>query len=235
MPRNVTQKEKYLPKLLEYIDLVNKIPGDIYLPSRQHAYHVTLERNGLQFTDAIRVEEIIKTYETFLEKLPRELRNYVFSDRDLDSVERKIDHLTALKLGLKVLAYSVTQEMIDEEPINLTFDSLQEFAPDYLPTLTIKLGVNENGFIELQSTEFFDFVTVNRIPARRIRECVICEKVFWANRSDKITCSKPCGNILRQRAWRNRNSEEINAKRRSNYAYKRKAVTRKKEKGHGPL
>jgi hypothetical protein len=227
MPRSVTPKEKYLPKLLEYIDMVNKIPEGIDLPSSERAYHATLERNALRRSDTVKEDQIIKTYEAFLKELPKDLRRYVFSDRDLESIEKKVELLASLKFGLKVLAYSVTQEMIDGEPINYTFDSLQEFAPDYLPTLTIKLGVNENGFIELQSSEFFDFVTANKIPARRVRDCVVCEKVFWANRLDKITCSKPCGNVLRQRAWRNRNSKALNAKRRSNYAYKRKSKLNK--------
>ena len=36
----------------------------------------------------------------------------------------------------------------------------------------------------------------------RIRECPICQKLFWAGRSDKRTCSVVCGNTHRQREWR---------------------------------
>lgn len=40
------------------------------------------------------------------------------------------------------------------------------------------------------------------VDIAKIRRCPICEKVFWQNRKDKKTCSKPCSNVLAKRDHR---------------------------------
>jgi len=219
---------EYLPKLLEYIELVNKIPPLADLPSREHAYHLALERNGLQFTDSIHTSEIVKSYKLELRGFPTDLTKYVFSGNDLNEIEKRVELLASLHHGLRTWAYSVTQEILDGEHIDYTFDSIEELSPRSLPTLPVKLTADANGILKLRSTEFFDLISRHQIEARRIRECVTCSNVFWARRKDAITCSQACGNANRQRLWHFRNKEEHNAQRRKNYAYKKRALGRAK-------
>lgn len=80
--------------------------------------------------------------------------------------------------------------------------------------------ISDSNKIEMQSNTFF-LEGVKGIDADRLRICEICNEIFWAKRKDSETCSKSCFNALRQRRHRERNKDEINAKRRENYKYKK--------------
>jgi hypothetical protein len=237
------RKEKeYLPKLLEYIELANKIPKDYCFATFDGVYHVTQERlKGQENIGSS--ENLIETYKELSKEFPYDLYNYVFSELDsgntfetLESIRKKYDFLSSLSHGLGTLAYAVTEEYFGEKvPINETIAGVEEFLPEYVPILTVSISVNNEGFIEAKTSEFFDFITTHKIEARRIRNCVICYKIFWANRVDKWTCSKPCGNTLRQRIWQIENKEEYNEKRRRNYAYKTSMKKQKENKSNGTL
>lgn len=61
--------------------------------------------------------------------------------------------------------------------------------------------------------------------ANRIRSCVVCEKIFYAQRKDRKACSPDCANINRQRSFR-RNQPRYEATRKKN----RKAEKAREEK-----
>ena len=54
---------------------------------------------------------------------------------------------------------------------------------------------------------------VNGIEADRIRQCVMCEKIFWARRTDQKCCSTPHQKLLRTRLWRARYQERYKMSR----------------------
>jgi hypothetical protein len=60
------------------------------------------------------------------------------------------------------------------------------------------------------------------IEADRIRLCPICDKLFWAGRRDKTTCSQRCAGTWRQRTLR--------GARAANRAYKKKVQNLRREK-----
>ncbi len=64
----------------------------------------------------------------------------------------------------------------------------------------------------------------------RIRECVICSRLLWAENKNSFTCSSTCRNALRQRRHREKNKEKINAKRRDNYDRNKKLKEMRKKK-----
>lgn|GEM_PF-6221231 len=43
---------------------------------------------------------------------------------------------------------------------------------------------------------------LEEIEAERIRECEVCERLFWAGRLDQSACRPQCSNVLRARRWR---------------------------------
>lgn len=67
----------------------------------------------------------------------------------------------------------------------------------------------------------------------RIRLCRICKRIFWAKRSDSHTCSKPCQKAYEMKIYRDKHKEEINKKRRENYAYNKKIKKAKAKKTKG--
>lgn len=162
-----------------------------------------------------------------LKQFPGELYHYVFNVDETNASEKfkyivkKVELLSSLNHGLVTLAYAVTQELLAGEPVDETIKGIEEVMPEHSAILTASIEVNKNGYIELKTTEFFDFISSHKIEARRIRSCVICGDVFWAKRIENFACSKKCGNIWRQKKWQSQNKDKYNERRRSNYVYKK--------------
>jgi hypothetical protein len=77
-------------------------------------------------------------------------------------------------------------------------------------TVAVTLRADEVGRFNIVSNDVVAGLLDNELEAHRIRECPICNKLYWAGRITKPTCSKECGNTLRQRRWRETYSEESN-------------------------
>lgn len=86
--------------------------------------------------------------------------------------------------------------------------------------------ISEDNKVEIESNTAF-FNAIKGIEADRLRICEVCSRIFWAKRRDAETCSPNCLNVLRQRRFRLQNKEKVNARRRENYAYKKKLKERK--------
>lgn len=238
------QTRNYLPKLLEYIELVNKIPETVIFPTYNSMADATSKRLGknYSYTD----EDLIESYKIWFEifpynKIPQETYDLMFgeamqsSDDPIEYIIDTIDLLVSVDHGIRTLAYAVRNEHFNGASINEDIKESEYYMPDNSDYSSIKLSVNENGFIEIKTNEFLDFIKENNIEARRVRSCVICNKCFWAFRKDKWTCSKECGNIFRQRNWQSENKEDYNLKRRQNYAYKKLKKRQKEQKNNGTL
>src|SRR5687767_3761492 len=56
----------------------------------------------------------------------------------------------------------------------------------------------DDGKVRFAGADLFTRSTEG-VLADRIRPCEICQKVFWAARIDKVTCSPRCSGVQRQR------------------------------------
>ena len=45
---------------------------------------------------------------------------------------------------------------------------------------------------------------IDGVEAKRIRECAVCYRIFWAGRIDQPSCSTACAHALRNRRYRAR-------------------------------
>ncbi|HEV2882846.1 MAG TPA: hypothetical protein VGX24_16340 [Pyrinomonadaceae bacterium] len=86
--------------------------------------------------------------------------------------------------------------------------------------------ISKDNKIEITSNTVF-FEAIKGIDPDRLRICEVCSHIFWAKRKDAETCSPNCLNVLRQRRFRQQNKEQVNARRRENYAHKKKLKERK--------
>jgi len=240
------KSKNYLPKLLEYIELANKIPDGYSFLTYDEIIKLTFDRNN----GVASSEMIIEIYRYLTSEFPPDLYEYLFTfdsrvksirgdqfDDEFnrtDCIRTKYDLLSSINHAIWTLAYAVTEEFFANESISDNIQGIENYNSGFNTTLPSAVSVNEDGYVELKTTELFDFIATYKIEARRIRLCRICYKIFWANRMDKWTCSKECGNKLRQRNWQLENKEEYNEKRRENYAYKQN-MKNKKEKKNGNL
>lgn len=100
-----------------------------------------------------------------------------------------------------------------------------------LPHLTIQLTRDgEIGKMPGQPFEAFHGLNLDRI-----RACEVCNRIFWAKREDKKTCSAPCLNVFNVRRYRSYSEEkkaEIKERRKANEKLKQNPKVRKKKNGN---
>lgn len=97
--------------------------------------------------------------------------------------------------------------------------SLAKLTPGEFTTIMTDLTVSideQSGVVRFSYPDD-DWLAVTRgVDARRIRQCPVCSKIFWAGRLDQTCCGSACGH-----AWRNR--EYRSTKKRAQYANARAA------------
>ena len=73
-----------------------------------------------------------------------------------------------------------------------------ELSQDYLVGDFLRTG--KDGKIRFEKSLII--TVLEGVEARRIRECPICQKIFWAGRIDKKCCSARCRKVWQTRRWR---------------------------------
>ncbi len=73
------------------------------------------------------------------------------------------------------------------------------------------LAIEQGKFVLRKENPLFALLNVDVDPGR-IRECRICQRIFWARKITTRTCSDRCGNTWNQRLFRV-NSTEYEANR----------------------
>jgi hypothetical protein len=77
---------------------------------------------------------------------------------------------------------------------------------------------------------------IHKIIPDRFRMCEICNRIFWAENKNSFTDSETCRNALRQRRHRQKNKEEIKAKRQKYYQSKKEQkLGKERAKKNGTL
>ena len=90
--------------------------------------------------------------------------------------------------------------------------------------LDVTLFINEQGELAIKPRELLDALL--GAQAERIRQCPICNNIFWASRIDQKACSKRCSNIKRVRR-----SRELHQERGAMYEHARIKKAGKREQG----
>jgi hypothetical protein len=98
------------------------------------------------------------------------------------------------------------------------------------------ITVNKDGVVEISHDRFA--AAVAGVDATLIRECQNCQRIFWAGRKDKNSCSPACAHVLRNRRYRERYKEgfyqgaKLTAKEKSRVGQKRQSVLRDARKAN---
>lgn len=87
-------------------------------------------------------------------------------------------------------------------------------------TTSNQLSIDSNRLVYIKKNYFE--AAVNGVDATRIRECEVCKCIFWAGRKTQKGCSARCGDVIRKRRYRARQSE---------YEYRRYKKEEDKKKG----
>lgn len=191
--------EKPSDEFFKFLQLVNKLRG-VNLPAIAGLDRVSGK------------EDLYK----IIQKHP-ELYKYVFNKMPGDLIS-----LTEIRIGIweKYTSFQQDREMllrIVEELSEKTFPFNKDgisIENIYVPMFTT---LDHNGHLKYERAAFKRF---DNLDVTRFRVCPVCSDIFWLSRTDKKACSK-CANIAAQRAFQERNREEIKLQRRNNYAYRK--------------
>ncbi len=209
-------------ELGELIDQVNLVPPDFLM---QSIILLLMER---KYTETEALEICLKdTSEKFQQHIKK------VADEKVKSFYPAKPHMeTVYKVGAMVNEYARLYDL--RMMMRMLVDRLErerkgEITPEHwlafplTPSATIFRG--KDG--KLQKSDLL--AVVGNFDDSRLRSCEICNCIFWAENKNSFTCSETCRNALRQRRYRKKNKEDVNAKRRERYQQEKQKKESEKE------
>lgn len=92
--------------------------------------------------------------------------------------------------------------------------------------LPILFNTGTDGILRITKDLLTEAIDEGKVETDRIRECEVCNQIFWAGRRDMRGCSTKCAKVLRTRRWREKTTEEQRT------AYKVARAQKKNESKH---
>src|SRR5262249_14175338 len=179
--RSHSRKHPVPQKLGELIEMVNLLPTEI-LTTQDLARRA--REQDLDFDHLMR---------NAIERLPLKLREYVGKyplniGGDLARlgcayfVWERYDYI----VHGQILLHGLARAWMPGKGIDLLFPQ--------------KLTLDNEGRVTFELTKLGKCIL--GVEMHRIRQCPICDKIYWAERKDQPCCSKSCAGALRTRRWR---------------------------------
>ena len=219
-------KARYLSELKEMIRQVNLLPPEFQLKNLN--YELELQRQSLRektgdphatpsITEALKVclEGTTKEFQQYLEEVAAKnaslfpAKQHMVVVYNVQAKANEYIRLYGLRIEMRLLVERLERERKEE----ITPEYWLNFSlPIYATVFRGKDGkLRGSGLIGL----------IGKVDDSRLRSCIICQRIFWAENKNSFTHSETCRNALRQRKHREKNKEEINRKRRERYQSKK--------------
>lgn len=214
MPSKKQQASRFLKpapeKLARLIEIINLVPPDFEL--RRPAY-LRIEAKVENEGPISIVLKLGKYVDEYIKTLPAELKDYLL--KPLTPTWHGL--LEGGRMGRYESFYAARQNLRVIAQLAKKGVDIAQLQPDMhgslIPSISM-VGIDSEGKVRISK----DLLTeaVEGVEAARIRECEVCNRIFWAGRLDQLCCSKPCARVLRTRRWR--------AKYQDNYKLKRNGL-----------
>lgn len=185
-------------KLQRLVQIANVISPDCavapFFDEMPEEVEEAIKKAGVGDTDWTRRLTVMMDYR--LKELPKSFRQYVWQGGTVQSAVRLYENFRVARTNLRsiartaVLPHSKREEFVLEHPLG---------SDPYIV-------INAQGVLELTRDHFAE--AVEGIEARRIKECAICERIFFAFRKDQKCCMKGCSNTYRVRKFREKSVDE---------------------------
>jgi len=207
MARHALQFSKQPPrKLAALIELVNGLPSDLAI--RRTITPTALREKAEAEGKLDSLSDVI--YQA-ISDLPHNLKNYVLlgfweggkpDKNSFDMIKEggvieRYEQLWDASLILREIARRPDK---DQKP------DLWILNP--LHTSKVLLEIDAQGILRGVKTLFFQVIEDRDIEAKRIRECPVCKRIFWAGRITIQCCSPSCANTFRVHRHRYKTEEE---------------------------
>jgi hypothetical protein len=123
-------------------------------------------------------------YQKYIEA---EAKYYEFSSRYAEKLLDRYIRIKKIKKFISELSFAGR----NFDPTKKQFNNLD------LIDLIFEIYIDENGILHKKNLAFIEDLI--GIDVRRIRQCKICRKFFWANRADRQCCEKKCADTYNKR------------------------------------
>ncbi len=181
-------------KLAQLIETVNLLKPDQDLPD------LTNQLADVRLKDEEWPKRANDALMDILKDMPNDFRDYIWNtsaevidpiDAIEDAVERYVEFDNARK-RLRAIAGRAKKDPQLQRPIIFLKQSNR----------LERIKFDEHGCVHVSKDSFTKAMEEKCVEGRRIRDCEVCKRIFWAGRLDKRCCSDRCGNNLRTRIWR---------------------------------
>lgn len=206
--------------------MTNDLPQDApdVIRITEKAYSIVSDLKGRPATGSEKEidEEIEKEYGVQIKRLGPKAREFVGpSDPDhIKTARQRYDLLASAQRTLLGIAGVNSKVISDHTPgiwdqlfkaksgVRVTKDSLRKgwkergsfwlYFDKHFPL--VDLALDDEGKFILKHHKILE--AIEGVEAFRIRQCPICQRIYWAGRLDQLACSKQCNQTRRARAWR---------------------------------
>lgn len=241
-PQEKKSRAKYKcpPEVKPLIDLVNLVPFPKNMMQLdfeiQHRTRILREQTGDSNASVSIRDVLIECLEDLSEEFHNYLKSFCYASwlRPIDI--SKADFRDVHRLSQAYISFFRTHNETVAYAFRLkndregnSYPNSWEIFPSRASGVILK---DDKGNIYLDGLAG----VIHKIIPDRFRMCEICNRIFWAENKNSFTCSESCRNALRQRRHREKNKEEINAKRRKTYQSKKEQKQgKKRSKKNGTL
>jgi hypothetical protein len=213
------------PELQELIEFSNTIPPDFQLQNITELSDskFTLAREGSpEWIETYKRQE--EDFLTYLKTLPEEFQGlmHAATNREIEEFNKwlRIEYSTSETAEVKK-QYWLKRIQVHKTVVGIyerfkwvrenlyKLAKIGENVEEHVgKQLDVALGVlfveyaylDDNGKIRRQPDKFTE--TLEGVEISRLRTCLVCQKLFWANRKDKKCCSEIHSAVIRQRQSR---------------------------------
>lgn len=212
------------------IELARILPPSLSLLSFDDA-RLLVESESKEATGIGKASEALKICLNGLgeeDQLPADFRHYILGLPDacyldqISALQNAIDrYVNFREARLKLCGVAHINKLRPRK--------LKEFEP-FLESLSAdtRTEIDEEGKVRFKKDWFGE--AIEGVEAERVRECAICDVVFWAGRIDQWCCNPRCASLLRKKRKRERDAgqkREEKLRRIKNEEYKTKLLAGK--------
>jgi hypothetical protein len=241
------QLKMKITKLKQYIGLANMLPPDRYALDIELALALGSIPGAPRSPDVSVVELELKRFRFLLRylmksEIPSDLRKYILEGVSEKALQTALSPPEYIPDPGRFTQEDVSPEMWEEirNPLPEIYSALRKYDEFFKvreklieiarlgkESTSIRISssylyCDEYGVLQERSDPFTE--TVKGLEANRIRECPVCKRLFWADRSDQKACTKACANLYRVRKSR---TPEARQMRSENRKYMRQKAKRK--------
>lgn len=212
-----------LARLIEEVNLIppSRVLIDIHELAKNWDAEVWAAYDNEDYANSIK-----KSLEVCLIGLPEDFRKYIYkygenTNQQIINAHIRYKDFRELWLKLRTLArlstqiYSKTNLSPNKEVspnekemrhLRWSFEFLRLRTEEIKLEGKVSINVDDDGRVYLGKDRLTR--AIEGIEIARLKECVICQRIFWAGRITQRCCSKQCANTLRVRRHREKYTQD---------------------------